>query len=89
MKTIEFGSAEQGRCYLERGNKDGGMVVCYMVQEQDGTYTSYRSWHSDPVRAQAEYDKAAATEINERITTIRAALTPVREVDGVVEGGSR
>lgn len=86
MKDITFGNNEPGRCYLERGNKDGGLIVCYMVQEQDGTFTAFRSWHSDPALAQAEYDKAAATEMSERITTMRQALATVKETDGAVRG---
>ena len=87
MRSIQFGAkGEQAQVVLERGTADGGLVVCYEINETDGTRTSYRAWYSDPVQARAAYDAATAIVVEERITLKREATEPVREIDGEVTG---
>jgi len=83
MKTFRLPSGEDASVVLERGNKDGGLIVCYEITEADGTRSAYRAWYSDPVQARAAYDAADSTVTENRVTTIRTSLDPVQEIDGV------
>lgn len=75
MKEIIFGTkSEIATVYLERGNVDGGLVVCCMVPEDDGTFTAHRHWFSDPAQARTSYAVIDAAEIETRLSAQRAGV---------------
>jgi len=72
MKTITLGSKfGDATVYLERGGDEGGLIVCYMVPESDGTWTSYRAWYLDPQDARAAYEAAGKDDTSSKLTLKR------------------
>ncbi len=69
-------SKESVRCYLEKGDGDGGGVVCYLKALPDGSYAAHREWFLDPLQAKAEYDAIDGVRAEEKLTIIDAKMKP-------------
>lgn len=78
-------SKEQVRCYLEKGDGDGGEVVVYLKALPDGSYASHREWFSDPTMAKSEYAAVDAVKAGEKLVLIDAKIEPIKEP--TVKGG--
>lgn len=53
-------SKESVRCYIERGEGDGGAVVCYLKEIAPNEYAAHREWFSDPNQAEVEFESIDA-----------------------------
>ena len=70
-------SKEPVRCYREKGDGDGGEVVCYLKSMPDGSFAARREWFSDPLQAKSEYQAIDAVKAEAKLTLIESSLVKV------------
>lgn len=70
MKTFVI-DGQHALLIKEKGAGDGGVVLNYMVQESDGTYSNFRHWYSDPALAEREFATSTDDDMRARIVLAR------------------
>jgi len=78
MLDVVTSKGEAIRSYVENGDGDGGMVVCYLKEVEPGVYAARREWFSDPAQAKAEYAAIDAAKAEAKDPTVKGVEPAIR-----------